>query len=179
MNNLIRQATREDLPALQQLAKESFEVTYRETIAPHLLVPYIEKHFSTGQLENELADDNNTFLVSCDDDQITGYLKLRESKTPDCVKSDTSLEIERIYADPAFKRRGIGSALIKAAVDEAALRDRTSVWLGVFQKNISAVAFYQAKDFEIAGTTIFVMDGEEQDDYIMVKRIYKLQLGLI
>lgn len=171
MTNNIRQATYADLCEIQKLAKESFEVTYRETIAPHLLAPYIEKNFSTEQLKSELADDNNTFLVSCDGAQIIGYLKLRDGENPDSMANKNPLEIERIYADPTRKRQGIGSTLIGAAVAEAKAKDRDSLWLGVFQKNTSAVSFYQAKGFEIAGTTIFVMDGEEQDDYIMVMDI--------
>ena len=167
----IRTAIIDDIPALRKLAAMSFENTYLDTIAPHYLAPYIALHFSLERLTAEFTDVKNTFFLACQDDELIGYLKLREGKVPDCIADKNCLEIERIYADPDQKGRGIGSALIAAAADEAKARDRTSIWLGVFQKNTPAVGFYQAKGFAIAGHAIFVMGDEEQDDYVMVKKV--------
>ena len=171
MTVTIRKATIRDIKLLQKLAADSFNTTYRETIAPHLLAPYIAEHFSLERLTQEFSDEKNTFLLALDGDQLAGYMKLRDGTVPDCVTDKNCLEVERIYADPVQKRRGIGSTLIAEATKEAKSKGRTSVWLGVFQKNTSAVAFYQAKGFEIAGHAIFVMGGEEQDDYVMMKVI--------
>lgn len=171
MSLLVRKATEQDLPSLQQLAKESFAITYRDTISQHLLAPYIEDHFSTEQLTKELSDEKNTFLLTCDSDKVTGYMKLRGGIVPDCVADKNALEIERIYTDPNLKGKGIGSTLITKAAAEAKEKGHTNIWLGVFQKNTSAVAFYKKQGFIIAGDAIFMMGGEEQNDYVMVKAI--------
>ena len=110
-------------------------------------------------------------MLTSHGDKVTGYMKLRDGTVPDCVADKNSLEVERIYADPDHKGKGIGSTLIKAAVERAKSMDYTSIWLGVFQKNEPAVAFYKKQGFTIAGDAIFVMGGDEQDDYVMMKVI--------
>lgn len=168
---LVRKATQLDLPSLQRLARESFAITYRDTISQHLLAPYIDAHFSKEQLTKELDDEKNTFLLTSYSDKVTGYMKLRDGTVPDCVADKKSLEIERIYADPDHKGKGIGSTLIKAAVEAATLNGHTSIWLGVFQKNTAAVAFYKKQGFTVAGDAIFMMGDDAQTDYVMVKVI--------
>lgn len=171
MSITIKKATVSDLPALRQLAEASFIATYAAHNPPHIIEPYIKGAFSNEQLQEELEDSANSFFVAVDGDSFVGYLKLRVGEIPDCISNPKSIEIERIYADPDRKRQGIGSSLINAAVERAKSMGYTSVWLGVFQKNEPAVAFYQKQGFAIAGDAIFMMGDDPQKDYVMVKAI--------
>jgi ribosomal protein S18 acetylase RimI-like enzyme len=98
-----------------------------------------------------------------------GYLKLREGNLPTCMEGKNSLEIERIYADPKFKRQGIGSALMATAKAQAKEKGFDSIWLGVWQKNLDSVAFYESQGFEVAGEKTFMMDEDPQVDHVMIK----------
>lgn len=167
----IRNATKDDIPALIKLASDSFYVTYGLYNPVHVLDDYIAKYFSDEQLHREFDDPKNHFYVSEYEGQLTGYMKLREDNLPECKLDGNPIEIERIYAHPELKRRGIGGALINAAVEKAKSMGYTSVWLGVFQKNKPAVAFYKKQGFTIAGDAIFMMGDDPQKDYVMVKAI--------
>lgn len=49
-----------------------------------------------------------------------------------------------LYVDPAWHRRGIGTALNRAALDEIASRGAATAWLDVLAKNTKALQFYRA-----------------------------------
>ena len=167
----VRKATKDDIPALMTLASESFYVTYGPYNPVHVLDDYVAKYFSDTQLHSEFDDPKNHFYISEDEGQLTGYMKLREDNLPECKLDGNPIEIERIYAHPQLKRRGIGATLINAAVERSKPMGYTSVWLGVFQKNKPAVAFYKKQGFTIAGDAIFMMGDDAQKDYVMVKII--------
>ena len=167
----IRLAEQADLHPLRSLAISSFDRTYRPHFPAHILDPYMESAFSEAALATELADPLNCFLLALDDASLAGYLKLRVGERPDCISQNNALEVERIYADPAFKRRGIGSALMTAAESEAAARGFREIWLGVWEHNTDAAAFYQARGFQVFGKKIFMMGEDAQTDLVMVRRI--------
>jgi ribosomal-protein-alanine N-acetyltransferase len=49
-----------------------------------------------------------------------------------------------LYVDPAWQRRGVGTALNRAALNEIAARGAATAWLDVLAKNAKALAFYRA-----------------------------------
>ena len=48
---------------------------------------------------------------------------------------------------------------------------KTFLWLGVWEKNPRAIAFYTKQGFALAGTHSFVMGDEAQTDFEMVRDI--------
>lgn len=56
-------------------------------------------------------------------------------------------ELQRIAADPGFRRRGIASALLAAAVDQAVRSGCDRLLLEVRSDNAGALAFYAARGF--------------------------------
>ena len=52
-----------------------------------------------------------------------------------------------IASDPAFRRRGIGDALLKGLTEEAARRDAGSIFLEVRESNDAARAMYRKAGF--------------------------------
>lgn len=167
----IRQAEKTDLTDLQALASSSFIATYAAHNPPHVIEPYVKAAFSAEQIFTELSHSRNSFWVAVKEKKIMGYLKLREGDLPTCIKGKNSLEVERIYADPKYKRQGIGSALMATAKAQAKEKGYDSIWLGVWQKNLDSVAFYKAQGFEIAGEKTFMMDDDPQVDHVMIKPV--------
>lgn len=49
-----------------------------------------------------------------------------------------------LYVDPSWQRRGVGTALNRAALDEIASRGAALAWLDVLGTNAKALAFYRA-----------------------------------
>jgi ribosomal protein S18 acetylase RimI-like enzyme len=71
-------------------------------------------------------------------------------------------EIDHLYVDPGHHRQGHGSALLAAA---QAARDRLELW--VFQRNLGAIAFYEAHGFAIVSSTDGADNEEHEPDYRM------------
>ena len=60
-------------------------------------------------------------------------------------------EVYRVAADPAFRRRGIGSRLLSAFLDTCASRGVKQVSLEVRSRNLPAVRMYEAAGFRQSG----------------------------
>jgi ribosomal protein S18 acetylase RimI-like enzyme len=71
-------------------------------------------------------------------------------------------EIDHLYVDPAQHRRGVGAALLAGAKTR---RDHLELW--VFQRNRSAIAFYEAHGFAIAESTDGSGNEEREPDHRM------------
>ena len=84
---------------------------------------------------------------------------------------DQSLEIERIYIKSSFQKHGLGKFLINEAIKMAVELNKKEVWLGVWEKNDNAIAFYKRMGFIQTGIHTFVMGDEEQVDYTMTKSL--------
>lgn len=83
-----------------------------------------------------------------------------------------SLEVERIYIRPAFKRRGLGKYLIDKAIEIARAQGKQLIWLGVWEHNVNAIAFYEKMGFVRTGAHSFFMGEDEQTDFIMTKKLH-------
>ena len=85
-----------------------------------------------------------------DDGIIKGFIRIN------------GLEVEKLFVEPAFRGRGIGGALLDAAV-EATGADR----LLVLEKNDSAIRFYERHGFRQTDERQRVDDTEE---FFMIMR---------
>ena len=76
-----------------------------------------------------------------------------------------------MYVRPAFRGKGIASALIEAVIEQAKKRGATQLHLGAETTNKAAVALYQKHGFEIYGTdpNTICINGQKFSDYLMVK----------
>lgn len=82
-----------------------------------------------------------------------------------------SLEIERIYIKKKFQKHGLGKYLLNKAMEIAMERNKKKIWLGVWEKNENAIAFYKKLGFVQTGAHSFYMGDERQMDFIMTKTL--------
>jgi ribosomal protein S18 acetylase RimI-like enzyme len=80
--------------------------------------------------------------------------------------------IGAVYVRPQYRGRGVGDALIRAALDEAA-RHVEHVTLTVTGANASAVRLYERNGFEIVGRipASIRVDGKDHDELSMHRRV--------
>lgn len=102
---------------------------------------------------------------------MVGYLKINIGNAQSEKMGDESLEIERIYVKNKYQKHGIGKILLNTAIEFALERDKKEIWLGVWEKNENAIAFYKKMDFVQTGVHSFYVGEEEQTDLIMTKAI--------
>ncbi|ACA40493.1 GNAT family N-acetyltransferase [Lysinibacillus sphaericus] len=158
-----------DLKKLQEVSIETFNDTFKDHNSPENMTAYLEKAFTEYQLEKELSNKASEFYFIYNNDVIAGYLKVNVNDAQSEPMGDETLEIERIYIRQPFQGRGLGKYLINKAVELAEAQNKSSIWLGVWDKNDNAIGFYKNIGFVQTGAHSFYMGEEEQIDVIMTK----------
>lgn len=166
--NIIK-CTLEDLQTLQEISIETFYDAFKDQNSPENMKAYLEKAFSLEQLEKELTSKFSQFLFVYFNNEVAGYLKINTNEAQTEKMGDESLEIERIYLKNRFQKHGLGKFLLNKAIEIATELNKKKIWLGVWEKNENAIAFYKRMGFVQAGSHSFIMGDEEQQDYIMTK----------
>ena len=67
--------------------------------------------------------------------------------------------------------RGVAPALMDAALDAARARGAQTLWLGVWERNPRAVAFYAKYGFVRVGEHTFVLGGDAQTDWRFARAV--------
>jgi diamine N-acetyltransferase len=171
MNINIKPCTIEDLSLLQEISYETFIETFKEQNSPENMAAYLERAFTLNQLEKELSTFSSQFFFVYFNTEVAGYLKVNTQDSQSENMGDDSLEIERIYVRTKFQKLGLGKYLINKAIEIAKEQEKNKIWLGVWEKNQNAIAFYMKLGFVQAGSHSFFMGDEEQIDFIMIKSL--------
>lgn len=160
-----------DLQTLQEISIETFYDAFKDQNSPESMNAYLESAFNLNQLEKELTNISSQFYFVIFHNEIVGYLKLNTGDAQSEKMGDESLEIERIYLKSKVQKNGLGKLLINKAIEIARESNKQNIWLGVWEKNDNAIAFYQKMGFIQTGTHSFYMGDEEQLDFIMTKTL--------
>ncbi len=169
MNVDLRECSIDDLSTLRNLSHSTYDDTFSHMNSPSVMDEYLKEAFNINKLQEELLNPDSLFYFLYADGQLAGYLKLNEGSAQTDIKDPESLEIERIYLTKEYQGRGLGSALMNKAIEMANARNKTYVWLGVWEKNEKALGFYQKNGFYPIGTHSFFMGPEEQTDFVLRK----------
>jgi ribosomal protein S18 acetylase RimI-like enzyme len=88
-----------------------------------------------------LAADDHHLLLAFADDRPVGFITGVETTHPD---KGTEMFLYELGVDEAFRRRGIGTALVAALRDLAADRGCSGMWVLTDSDNIAALGAYEA-----------------------------------
>ncbi len=168
MDNIqIKKASIDDINQLQQIGKQTFFETFSAGNSEENMKTYLEDSFSIKKLTDELTDKNTEFYFALMDNNVIGYLKLNFGASQTELKDDKALEIERIYVLKEFHGQKVGQLLYEKAIQIAKQTNAAYVWLGVWEENPRAIAFYKKNGFVAFDKHIFVLGDDEQTDIMM------------
>jgi ribosomal protein S18 acetylase RimI-like enzyme len=171
MTTNLKKCSLEDLLKLQEISCETFNETFKHQNSPENLRAYLERAYNLNQLKNELSNIYTEFFFIYFNNDVAGYLKVNTNGAQSEKMGDESLEIERIYIRSKFQKHGLGKYLINKAMEVAVKENKKKIWLGVWEKNENAIAFYKKMGFAQTGAHSFNMGDEEQIDFIMTKTL--------
>lgn len=171
MDFKIEQIGIHEMLRLMEISEETFRDTFAHTTSKENMDEFVEEAYDFYQLKDEIADRNSLFFFVYRGDEVLGYMKLNinEAQTEQIVED--ALEIERIYVRKPYHRQGIGKALYEKAIEMASILNTSTIWLGVYEHNENAKAFYQRLGFEEIGSHSFYIGNDEQRDLIMSKSL--------
>ncbi|MFS0869040.1 GNAT family N-acetyltransferase [Paenibacillus xylanilyticus] len=161
----------EDVHTLQEISIETFNDTFKDQNSPENMKGYLERAFNSEQLEKELSNRSSDIFFIYFNEELAGYLKVNISDAQSESMGEEFLEIERIYIKNHFQKYGLGKHLLNKAIDIAIEKNKNKIWLGVWEKNDNAIAFYNKMGFIQTGAHSFYMGDEEQIDFIMTKTL--------
>jgi ribosomal protein S18 acetylase RimI-like enzyme len=168
---LIRRADEPDAGLLAELGARTFLDTFADSTKPEDMTAYLSASFSAGMQAAELADPYSTFFVAETGSAAGGYAKLHAGEAEACVKGLKPVELARLYVLREWFGRGVGEALMKACVEEAQRLGHLTMWLGVWEHNARAQAFYRKWDFRVVGEHVFRVGSDPQIDLIMERTL--------
>lgn len=164
----IRPAGPGDAGLLAELGATTFRDTFGAHNRPEDLEAYLAASFSPAQQAAELASPGTCVLLAEHRDQAVGYAQLVLAEPNLVGVPGPSVEIRRFYVVRAWQGRGLAQRLMAASLDHARQLGGRTVWLGVWQHNARAIAFYEKCGFRIAGTQEFRLGADRQTDWVMV-----------
>jgi len=167
----IRHATAEDSILLAELGAETFRDTFGAQNSAEDMSLYLTSSFSRKIQARELSDPTGLFLIAEAGRQPVGYAHLREGAPAAPVQPSRPVEIVRLYARYGWIGRGVGSALMKAALREARSRGHDLIWLDVWEQNTRAIAFYRKWGFLEIGAQPFRLGNDIQRDLLMARTV--------
>lgn len=172
-NSVIRLARVGDLSDLADLAARSFRDAFGSDNDKHDIEEYLSTSMTLEKLQEEFDDTRNTFLVACPDhcERLAGYAKLRSGSHHSSARSTTAIEIERLYADKPVIGKGIGAALMGACLERAWSLGCDEIWLGVWERNLRAIQFYERWGFSTISEKEFKLGTDMQTDLIMSRKL--------
>ena len=156
-----------EVKLLQQISRTTFSQTFDAHNHPEDMAAYLNNSYSIEKLTEEINNPNSEFYFARVDNEVVGYLKINIGDAQTEKKDLNAFEIERIYVDSAFLGKKIGQLLFQKAIDLAKQKKVAYVWLGVWEENHRALAFYNKNGFIPFDKHIFKLGNDEQTDIMM------------
>ena len=168
---LIRPANESDAELIADLSRQTFYESFAGDNTKENMDKFMNEQFTREKLINEVKQPWHLFLLAYIDNDVVGYVKLREGLVPAQLDTRSSLEIARIYSIQQMIGKGVGKRLMQTCHDIARQKGKTILWLGVWQQNHRAIDFYTSWGFEIFGEQEFILGDDRQTDWLMKKNL--------
>ncbi|AMY11777.1 Protease synthase and sporulation negative regulatory protein PAI 1 [Luteitalea pratensis] len=172
MTCVVRPGAIADAERLAAFGHRVFAATFAADNDPAQLARYVDAAYTPAVQAAELADAAIATWLACDaDDRLLGFAQVRLGPAPASVTGPSPLELWRLYVDHEWHGRGVAADLMQTVCEHAA-RERAGVlWLGVWERNPRAQAFYRKHGFVPIGAHVFMFGTEEQTDQIWVRAL--------
>jgi GNAT superfamily N-acetyltransferase len=168
---IIRTATAADAAVVADLARRTFYDTFAATNDPTDMALHLADAYSVEKQTLEITDRDMTTLLVEEGGDAVAYAQIRSGHVPDCVTGPKPIELWRFYLDRAWHGRGVAQQLMDRVREVARERGAKTLWLGVWEKNDRARAFYAKCGFADAGEHIFLFGTDPQTDRVMVTHL--------
>ena len=144
----IRRCTRADAPALSALARRTFYDTFTGTCSEADMQDFLNTFYNEPRIAEELSNPEDHTFFALQQEMPVGYLRFLESPVSFVHDAQQkALELNRLYVDAPHKGKGVAQALMDCYLDFAKAGGYTFLWLGVWEHNLRAKAFYRKYGF--------------------------------
>ena len=164
-------ATINDAEIIAAISSKTFYDSFAAQNTKEDVDKHLEEYYNVAKMKEELTDTKNIFLLAYYEEALVGYAKMREDAKDESKSLLQPIEIERIYSVKNMIGKGVGKALMQECLAIAKQKNKETIWLGVWEKNLAAISFYTKWGYEKFGQHIFVVGNDPQTDLLMKKKI--------
>lgn len=177
------ESTPRDIERIASLGRHVFYQTFAASTGAEDLERYLNEAYSPAAIRADIENPDKRVIVAeaaivAPQDEtpysptLAGFAMIAINSSEDCLKSwEKPLELQRIYVDSAHQGAGVARKLEAYVTQWAREEGYKSVWLGVWENNHRAKAFYAKCGYEKIGTHDFVVGNQVDTDEIMAKSI--------
>ena len=167
VNVEIKKVEATELIALQSISRQTFEEAFSADNSNEDMELYLRESLSLEQLKMEIDNQQSAFYFAIVTGEIAAYLKVNYQSEFIDQNEIKSLEIERVYVLKKFQRQKIGQLLFTKAIELAKEYGSEYIWLGVWERNYNAIAFYEKNGMQAFGRKVFRLGNDDQTDIMM------------
>ena len=164
----IRRAALSDASALAELAARTFAETFAADNTAEDLDAHLHEAYGVAQQTAEIEDREVVTLLAFRGPELVGYAQVRRQSVPSCVVVQRPIELHRFYLAASAQGTELAAQLMLAARAAAQDLGGLHMWLGVWERNPRAIAFYRKTGFELVGSHIFMVGSDAQTDLVLV-----------
>ncbi len=172
MELILRAATEADIPAISQLATDSFIAKFGHLYSAENLHAFLAESLSEAAIAAELANPARLYRLAEADGRLVGYCKLGLTcGFPEHARGANVMELKQLYTDPNATGMGIGGALMDWAMGEFSARKADEVQISVYAYNDGAHRFYRRYGFDKVADITFRV-GEHIDPEFLFAQVF-------
>lgn len=167
----IQRGTAADAAVLAEFAAHTFSDTFAADNRPEDLAAHLAAAFGVAQQTAELADPDVVTLLARRAGVLVAYAQFRRVAPPACVTREHAVELRRFYVDRPAQGSGVAAELMAWVHTVARDFGARHLWLGVWERNARAIAFYTKAGFVRVGSHDFFLGPDRQTDHVLVAPI--------
>jgi ribosomal protein S18 acetylase RimI-like enzyme len=167
----LRRAVAGDAPSLAVLAERTFRDAFGGRNSPEDMDLHCTRHFGPDMQAREIGDRGLVTTLALSGGQIVGFSQMMPSRINAHVVAKRPAELNRLYVAAAWQGKGVAQALMGDVIKVAKAAGADCLWLGVWEHNPKAMAFYRKAGFEDVGSHSFMLGSDRQRDVVMSLRL--------
>jgi molybdopterin-guanine dinucleotide biosynthesis protein A len=152
---------------LAALGSRLFQEAFAKDNRPEDMARYLAENFAEPVLLRELRDLDAQLLLLEQDGEVAGWAHLLPSAPGE--RGQRPFEIRRFYVDARWHGTGAATALLSAVLQRARAAGADAIWLGVWEHNRRAQAFYGKHGFTRVGSQPFRLGLDVQIDDVLIR----------
>jgi diamine N-acetyltransferase len=163
----IRRAEEDDAQELSVLAERTFRTAFAESNTAANMQLHCETTYGHALQLAEIRESSRETWVAEADARLVAYVQLRFDATSPMISGERPVEIQRFYVDAAHHGAGLAHQLMAHVIARAKAAGAATLWLGVWERNPRALAFYRKWGFDVVGEHTFNLGDDIQRDFMM------------
>ena len=168
---MIRKVEIADVEVLAKLAKQTFRETFAHDNTEEQLQEYFEETYNLRVLSTELENPESETYFIMYEEEIAGFLKVNWGNAQTERELENAFEIQRLYVLQTYQGFGLGKQLFEFALEHAEKKGFSWAWLGVWEHNTKAQAFYNRYGFETFSQHNFMVGQKVDTDWLLKKKL--------